>query len=252
MSATDTTTDTTQQTTQQTTQPTGKTYTEAELEAKVQERLTGAIRKATGETKAQLEAELTELRAFRTKHDQTEAERKGDYTKALQAQEKSLRDEYAPKLKASEDTIAGLTGKLRDRTVSQVLISDAATANAHAPREVASLLDPFIKLDGDFNATVVDAQGNPRFVNGAAMTPAQLVAEYLQQNPHHVKATQTAPGGGAAGGATRTGGDPSEAALLEAEIKKLDEEYRRTKDTHLLTRHREATNKLRALRAKAA
>jgi hypothetical protein len=250
--STDTTTQTTttEQQTQQVTPP--KTYTQAEVDAMLQERLTGAIRKATGETKAQLETELTELRSKVSKYEQTEAEKKGDYTKALQAQEKSIRDEYAPKLKAHEDVIAGLTGKLRDRTVSQVLIAAAAGGNAHAPKEVAALLDRYIKLDDKFDATVVDATGAPRFINGQAMTPDQLVSEYLQQHPHHVKAAQTDAGGGAAGGAARITAEAGEIELLEKQVKALDEEYKKTRNAAILTRHRDASNKLRALKAKKA
>jgi hypothetical protein len=229
-----------------------KTYTQAEVDAMLQERLTGAIRKATGETKAQLEAELTDLRSKVSKYEQTEAEKKGDYTKALQAQEKSIRDEYAPKLKAHEDVIAGLTGKLRDRTVSQVLIADAAAQNAHAPKEVAKILDPFIKLDDKFDATVVDATGAPRFVNGQPMTPAQLVAEYLGQNTWAVKPAQADAGGGATGGAAKTTAEAGEIELLEKQVKALDEEYKKTRNAAILTRHRDASNKLRALRAKKA
>jgi hypothetical protein len=229
-----------------------KTYTEAELEAKLQERLTGAIRKATGETKAQLEAELVELRGKVTKYEQTEAEKKGDYTKALAAQEKSIRDEYAPKLKAHEEQIAGLTGKLRDRTVSQVLIAAAASGNAHAPKEVAALLDKFIALDEKFDVTVVDPAGNPRFVGAAPMTPEQLVAEYLQQHPYHVKATQTEKDGGAGGGAGKTGVEAGEIEKLQKEVDELSKEYQRTQNAGVLTKHREASNRLRTLKQKSA
>lgn len=229
-----------------------KTYTQAEVDAMLQERLTGAIRKATGETKAQLEAELNELRSKVTKYEQTEAEKKGDYTKALQAQEKSIRDEYAPKLKAHEETISGLTGKLRDRTVSQVLIAAAASGNAHAPKEVAALLDKFIALDDKFDATVVDLSGNPRFINGAPMSPEQLVAEYLQQHPHHVKATQQHPGGGAGGGAAKNGAEAGEIEQLEKVVKDLEDQYRKTSNAGVLSKHRDAVNKLKALKAKIA
>lgn len=231
--------------------PSGKTYTQAELDAAVEARLTGAIREATKRTKAEIEQEAAGLKERLAKYETKELEEKGRYAESLKLQEKSLLDKYEPQLKERDERIHALTGVVRDRTVKSVLVSAAAAANAVNPAEIARLLDSEIELDDQFNPSVMQGKAQ-RFVNGAAMTPEQRVAEYLQQNPHHVKATQTAPGGGAGGGASRTGGDPSEAALLEAEIKKIDEEYRRTKDTHLLTRHREATNQLRALRAKAA
>lgn len=239
------------QTTQTTTQATSKTYTQAELDAAVEARLTGAIREATKRTKAEIETEAAALKERLAKYETKELEEKGRYAESLKLQERSLLDKYEPQLKERDERIQSLTGVVRDRTVKSVLVSAAASLNAVNPQEIARLLDSEIELDDQFNPSVMQGKAQ-RFVNGVAMTPEQRVAEYLQQNPHHVKATQTAPGGGAGGGASRTGGDPSEAALLEAEIKKAHEEYQRTRSDDALTRHREATNKLRALRAKSA
>ena len=228
----------------------GKTYTQAELDAAVESRLTGAIREATKRTKAEIETEAAALKERLSKYETKELEEKGRYAESLKLQEKSLLDKYEPQLKERDERIHALTGVVRDRTVKAVLIAAAASLDAMYPEMVAKQLDEEIELDDQFNPSVMQGKAQ-RFVNGAPMTPQQRVAEYLQQHPGLVKATQTAPGGGAPGGATRTGGDPSELSLLESEFDKLTLAHKRG-DKIDMQRHRDVANKIKALRAKSA
>lgn len=238
-------------TTQTTNPATGKTYTEAEVEALVSGRIAAAVGAATNKTKKDLESELAALREKANKYEQKELEEKGRYAESLKLQEKSLLEKFEPQLKERDEKIQALTGIVRDRTVKAVLVNAAAALNAVNPQEIARLLDPEIALDESFTPSVMDGKAQ-RFVDGKPMTPEQRVAEYLKANPHHVRAAQTAPGGGAGGGATRSGTEAGEIEILTKQAADLEKRYRETRDPNVLTQHREVINKLRAAKHRAA
>ena len=220
------------------------TMTKAELEAQVAARIAAAVGSNSKKLKADLDAENAEIKAKLQAYQQKELEEKGRYAESLKLQEQSLVEKYEPQLRERDDQIKSLSRVVRDATVGAELVHAAQQGNAVNPKEIARLLDGNVK-DA---STVVDDAGNQRFVAGKPMTPTQLVQEYLQQNPHHVKASQTAPGGGAGGGASRTGADTSELALLEKEVADLEAQYSKTKDSNVLDKHRAVSNKLRDLR----
>lgn len=236
-----------QQTTTQQTAPDTITLTKAELEAQIQARINAAVGSNSKKLKADIEAEAATIKAELQAYKQKELEEKGRYAESLKLQEQSFVEKYEPLLKQKDEQISTLSKVVRDATVGAELVNAAQQGNAVNPREIARLLDGYVK-DKD---TVVDEAGNQRFVAGKPMTPSQLVQEYLTQNPHHVKSTQPGPGPKgqpAGGGATELETATSALAALEAQINKMS----RPIPSDILTKHRALSTKVKELRQKVA
>jgi alanyl-tRNA synthetase len=216
-------------------------------------RINAAAAAAAKRAKAEAEKEFSETRKRLAAYEQKELEAKGQYADALKSQADSIRAEYEPKLKEYDEKVSTLTGVVRDRTVGLVLVNAAASGNANNPKEIAKLLDGYVRLNDAYDTTVVDDHGQQRFVAGKPMTPEQLVAEYLTTNPWHVKAANTGAGGGAGRGASGLAPEAGEIARLEKAIADVADKVRRNRNNvDAVTEHRRLSNELKAKRAAAA
>ena len=107
-------------------------------------------------------------------------------------------------------------------------------------------------LDG---VVVYDANGVPAYApGGAEMSVEQLVSTFLATKPHLVRATQTAPGGGAKGGLSVTTGQTGELAEAEAALEMAKKRYRESnrQDSRAGNDILRLDAKVKALRAGAA
>jgi hypothetical protein len=237
-------------------EPEKVSMTKAELEALIEGRIGAAVKAATknagGGASAEEKAELERLRKAEEDRQREALAAKGKYDEALKSQEESIRKEYEPKITTEKERADKAHKQLEERVIGLAVVEAAGKLNAVNPAQVRRLIDNQLRMDDEYNATVVDEKGNQRFVAGKAMTPEQLVKEFLDQNPHLVRSTAGAGGGASGGKSTTGGGDASEAAKKEAEIKALEEQYRKTRDTNLLTRIRLESENLRKLKAAAA
>lgn len=231
------------------------TMTKAELEEMITGRVGAAVKAATkgaGGATPEEKAELERLRAAEEQRKRDELAAKGRYDEALKAQEESIRKEYDPKVSAEKERADRAHKQLEERVVGLAVVEAAGKLNAVNPAQVRQLIASQLKMDDDYNATVVDEKGNQRFIAGKPMTPEQLVKEFLDANPHLVRSTAGA-GGGAGGGKSTTGtGDTTEIQAQEQKLKDLEEKYAKTKDVRLVTQIRLESQKLRELKAKAA
>jgi hypothetical protein len=225
-----------------------------ELEALVKGRVDSAValavKKAGGGTSDADKAELDKLRKEQADRERAAQEAKGNYEAALKSQEKSIRDEYEPKVTAEKTRADTAHGELEKRVIGLAVSDAAGKLNAVNPAQVRQLIAGSLKMDDHYEAVVVDEEGKPRFVAGKAMTVEQLVKEFLDANPHLVRSS--AGDGGGAGGEKDKGGDASAIAQQEAVIKKLEEDYQRTHDLKLVTKLRVESAKLTELKKKAS
>lgn len=229
-------------------------------EDELEQRIVGRIKQAEAQWKksnvvstltAEERVELETARKEREEAKRKDLEAKGHYEAALKAQEESLRKPYEEEKGKLSETIKGLTDRLQEKIVRSNLLAAAAAGNAYNAQQVVDLNERFVKLDDNFEPTVVDDKGQPRFVAGKPMTQEQLIDEFLRANPNHVKA-QGGQGGGAAGGASRAGVETSELEKLEAAVVEAEKEYKQTRTTVALTKHRKAVELLNAAKHKSA
>lgn len=86
-----------------------------------------------------------------------------------------------------------------ERAARENLKSIAAELNAINSEQVAVLISAQVKIGDDGNLIVINAEGTPRLnADNKAMTVKELVAEFLGNNPHFVKAGGQ-PGAGSQG-----------------------------------------------------
>ncbi len=118
-----------------------------------------------------------------------------------------------------------LRAALAETRVDRELVWAAASQHAINPAQVAHLLKERVRLDRDLDPIVVNANGDRAYDRyGRAVTVADAVRTFLEENPHLVRPSTELAGGGSGGTdatvrtlrvAAVTGGDLIEEALRE-------------------------------------
>lgn len=147
-------------------------------------------------------AEAERLRQEKIERERTDATKAGDYTRATE----SLKAEH----KAREDSWARekvqLLEELRQERITNAILAAASKHNAISAGQVVQLLSNRVKLDDQTRRPVVlDEQGQAAFVAGNPVPIDDLVKDFLHQNRHLVRASQTAPESAGGGGADAGG-----------------------------------------------
>lgn len=237
-------------------EPKTLTITEEEFENRINGRVAQALKKAEKERGQAMtdeeRAELEQARKDRAEAERRKLEDKGKYQDALKQQEESINKKWEPEVKTRDEKIGAITKRLRGEIVTNKLLAAASAGNAYNAEQAVRLTEPYVTLDDDFEPIVVDDKGKQRFVGANPMTPSQLMEEFLKANPHLVKAPAGANGGGAAGGAHRSGaGDISEVQRLQAEVEELEKQYKKTRSPDIQTLYRKKSAELKKLQTAA-
>lgn len=111
--------------------------------------------------------------------------------------------------KAVTERIAAIEGQLkqaREAAAKGKLESIAAKMNAVNPEQVAVLIRQHLKTDDNGNLAVVNAEGQPRVnAENKPMTSEELFKEFLDGNPHLVKAASSTGAGSTGSTGINTG-----------------------------------------------
>lgn len=152
------------------------------IDALINKKYGEAMTKAEAKSKAKidaLESTIAELKANKEKpQDNTQ---NADLT-ALTEGLASVKEELAQaQKKASRESLKSIASEL----------------NAVSGGQVATLISPFIRYDGD-KTSILNANGEVKFNGeGKEMTIQEFVKEFLNENPHLVKASKNSGAGSA-------------------------------------------------------
>lgn len=218
-----------------------------DLESKIKGAGTGGLDAAERE---RLKAIEDENHRFKTQ----EAERKAEYDKALKIREEAEagRDkERQQELDKSKAEVTRRDGRLREMARSEIKIAAKNLgARTESLDELAKLLGADLDLDADLQPFVKGADGKPATdKDGKPVTIEGYVKAYLDKNTHH-RAGAGGTGGGARGGASLNGVDPTELEKAEAAVADAQKKVRANRtDTSALNALQAASNHLKEVRA---
>ena len=157
-----------------------KLYTKKEVDDMMARTKTAVLKKALKPYEDLGDPE--ELRALRekaAKAEQEQAVKRGDFEKVLQdlATKKDL------EIQKRDQMIAAYK-------VDTPLLEEASKYRAVKPEQVKALLKNNVRLNSEGEVEVVDTTGKVRYSDkGTALSVADLVQEFLNQNPHFVQPT---------------------------------------------------------------
>lgn len=113
-----------------------------------------------------------------------EQKKRGEFEKILQET-----------VQKKDQQINDIRQQLHSIKVEGSLLNAASAKRAVNPQQVVALLNNQIRLGDAGDAEVVDTNGQVRYTDqGTAMTPDQLVEEFLSANPHFVSAGPSGSG----------------------------------------------------------
>ena len=112
------------------------------------------------------------------------------------------------------------------------MVNTASQLKAINPNEVKALLRSSLKLNDSGKVEVVSENGTPRYNDkGDIMSVNELVAEYLNNNPHHVVASPRGSGSQSGiGGNTLKPFNIADLDLSKADDRKVYAEFKKQRD----------------------
>jgi len=163
---------------------TAKSFTEDQVEAIVQRRLERERSKISKKLDGVDIEEAKKLLEEKKQKEQELALQRGEF-------EKVMKDTVSKK----DQEISKLVSELQKVRIDEQLVNTASALKAINPNEVKALLRNSVKLNDSGNVEVVSDNGTPRYTDkGEPMNVNDLVAEYLNNNPHHLSATPSGTG----------------------------------------------------------
>ena len=163
---------------------TAKSFTEDQVEAIVQRRLERERSKISKKLDGVDIEEAKKLLEEKKQKEQELALQRGEF-------EKVMKDTVSKK----DQEISKLVSELQKVRIDEQLVNTASALKAINPNEVKALLRSSVKLNDSGNVEVVSDNGTPRYTDkGEPMNVNDLVAEYLNNNPHHLSATPSGTG----------------------------------------------------------
>ena len=169
------------------------TEQQAFFDEKIKEKFTEAFGKAESKYKGEMETALASAGETHKKAIDT-------LTAELAEMRKSKGKEGGEDNTALLKRIEGLEAKNKtnsDKAIKGHLEGLAGKLNAVNPEQVATLVRLQTKTDDDGHLVVINASGAPRNNGeGNPMTAEELVADYLKENQHLVKASGNTGSGG--------------------------------------------------------
>ena len=198
-----------------------KAFTEDQVEAIVQRRLERYKKTVSSKLDGLDLEEAKKLLEEKKQKEQELALQRGEFDKVLK------------ETVSKKDTrISALESELQKIRIDETLINTASQLRAINPNEVKSLLRQSLKLNDSGNVEVVSENGTPRYnEKGELMSVNELVAEYLNNNPHHLSATPKGTGSQSGiGGNTLKPFNIANLDLSKAEDRKIYAEHKKQRE----------------------
>lgn len=198
-----------------------KAFTEDQVEAIVQRRLERYKKTVSSKLDGLDLEEAKKLLEEKKQKEQELALQRGEFDKVLK------------ETVSKKDTrISALESELQKIRIDETLINTASVLKAINPNEVKSLLRSAVKLNDSGNVEVVSENGTPRYnEKGELMSVNELVAEYLNNNPHHLSATPKGTGSQSGiGGNTLKPFNIANLDLNKAEDRKIYAEHKKQRE----------------------
>ena len=198
-----------------------KAFTEDQVEAIVQRRLERYKKTVSSKLDGLDLEEAKKLLEEKKQKEQELALQRGEFDKVLK------------ETVSKKDTrISALESELQKIRIDETLINTASQLKAINPNEVKSLLRNAVKLNDSGSVEVVSDNGTPRYnEKGELMSVNELVAEYLNNNPHHLSATPKGSGSQSGiGGNTLKPFNIADLDLSKAEDRKIYAEYKKQRE----------------------
>ena len=199
-----------------------KAFTEEQVEAIVQRRLERERSKISKKLDGIDIEEAKQLLEEKKQKEQELALQRGEF-------EKVMKETVSKK----DTEISKLVSELQKVRIDEQLVNVASGLKAINPNEVKSLLRNSVKLNDSGNVEVVGENGTPRYnEKGDLMSVNELVAEYLNNNPHHLSATPSGTGSQSGiGGDTPKPMSIKDLDMSNPEHRKIYAEMRKQRDT---------------------
>jgi len=199
-----------------------KAFTEEQVEAIVQRRLERERSKISKKLDGIDIEEAKQLLEEKKQKEQELALQRGEF-------EKVMKETVSKK----DTEISKLVSELQKVRIDEQLVNVASGLKAINPNEVKSLLRNSVKLNDSGSVEVIGENGTPRYnEKGDLMSVNDLVAEYLNNNPHHLSATPSGTGSQSGiGGETPKPMKISDLDMNNPEHRKLYAEMRKQRDT---------------------
>ena len=199
-----------------------KAFTEEQVEAIVQRRLERERSKISKKLDGIDIEEAKQLLEEKKQKEQELALQRGEF-------EKVMKETVSKK----DTEISKLVSELQKVRIDEQLVNVASGLKAINPNEVKSLLRNSVKLNDSGNVEVIGENGTPRYnEKGDLMSVNDLVAEYLNNNPHHLSATPKGTGSQSGiGGDTPKPMSIKDLDMSNPEHRKMYAEMRKQRDT---------------------
>ena len=198
-----------------------KAFTEDQVEAIVQRRLERYKKTVSSKLDGLDLEEAKKLLEEKKQKEQELALQRGEFDKVLK------------ETVSKKDTkISALESELQKIRIDETLVNTASQLKAINPNEVKALLRSAVKLNDSGNVEVVSENGTPRYnEKGELMSVNELVAEYLNNNPHHLSATPKGSGSQSGiGGNTLKPFNIANLDLSKAEDRKVYAEHKKQRE----------------------
>jgi len=198
-----------------------KAFTEDQVEAIVQRRLERYKKTVSSKLDGLDLEEAKKLLEEKKQKEQELALQRGEFDKVLKET-----------VSKKDSKISALESELQKIRIDETLVNTASQLKAINPNEVKSLLRNAVKLNDSGNVEVVSENGTPRYnEKGELMSVNELVAEYLNNNPHHLSATPKGSGSQSGiGGNTLKPFNIADLDLSKAEDRKIYAEYKKQRE----------------------
>lgn len=198
-----------------------KAFTEDQVEAIVQRRLERYKKTVSSKLDGLDLEEAKKLLEEKKQKEQELALQRGEFDKVLKET-----------VSKKDSKISALESELQKIRIDETLINTASQLKAINPNEVKALLRSAVKLNDSGNVEVVSENGTPRYnEKGELMSVNELVAEYLNNNPHHLSATPKGTGSQSGiGGNTLKPFNIANLDLSKAEDRKIYAEHKKQRE----------------------
>jgi hypothetical protein len=198
-----------------------KAFTEDQVEAIVQRRLDRYKKTVSSKLDGLDLEEAKKLLEEKKQKEQELALQRGEFDKVLKET-----------VSKKDSRISALESELQKIRIDETLVNTASQLKAINPNEVKSLLRNAVKLNDSGSVEVVSENGTPRYnEKGELMSVNELVAEYLNNNPHHLSATPKGSGSQSGiGGNTLKPFNIADLDLSKAEDRKIYAEHKKQKE----------------------